>query len=111
MNQDIEFRNATDSDGNPTGGTVMGTGITITWQDGPLGRGKDRKEPTGAFVEGVLKAAKVRLEFYQESKYPCQENSEALMHVNEAIRILNERTTRREKEGVEGTHKTHATVR
>ena len=57
MLQRIHQDHHTDGNGNPTGGTTTGTGITIQWQDGPLGRGLDRKEPNGAFVEGVIVAA------------------------------------------------------
>ena len=46
----------TDSDGNPTGGVSSGRGFTISWQNGPLGRGEDRVEPNGAFVEDVIAA-------------------------------------------------------
>jgi len=52
--------NETDKDGNPTGGKVTGTGLLIEWQNGPLGRGADRKEPNGAFVETVIDAATPR---------------------------------------------------
>lgn len=45
--------NRVDADGNPAGGSLSGKGLSIEWQDGPLGRGADRKEPNGAFVETV----------------------------------------------------------
>ena len=68
MMQEITVANVSDPDGNPTGGSVRGTGITIDWQDGPLGRNGDRKAPNGAFVEGVILAAIRRLEYFQDSK-------------------------------------------
>jgi hypothetical protein len=46
-----------DTNGNPAGGATRSTGILIDWQNGPLGRGDERKEPNGAFVEGVIQAA------------------------------------------------------
>ena len=95
-------RNYIDSRGNPEGGEVIGTGITIVWQKGPLGRGTDRKEPNGAFVEDVIKAAISRLEFYQESKFACQHNEAALEHLKLALAVLNTRTQEREARGVEG---------
>ena len=49
-----------DENGNPAGGVSTGKGLTISWQNGPLGRiGTDeRSEPNGAFVEDVVGAAK-----------------------------------------------------
>ncbi len=78
--------NKTDEKGNPAGGTVRGAGLSIDWQDGPLGRGDDRQEPNGAFVETVIAAAKQRIEFYQGDqrpmaavgKFACRENAMAL---------------------------------
>lgn len=104
MNQEIVQTHILDADGNPTGGETTGTGITIYWQNGPLGRGADRKEPNGAFVEGVIQAALGRLEFFQANKFSCSENARAIEHLNRALLALNERTSRREKAGTEGTH-------
>jgi hypothetical protein len=33
--------NVKDEQGRPTGGVVVGTGFTIAWQNGPLGRGAE----------------------------------------------------------------------
>lgn len=104
MQQTLETINKVDDDGNPTGGSVRGTGISIDWQDGPLGRGDDRQEPNGAFVEGVIEAARQRIAFYNESKFRCRENSLAITKLEEALHWLNSRTARRESEGTEGTH-------
>ena len=46
-----------DKDGNPAGGVSSGRGFAISWQNGPLGRGVERREPNGAFVEDVIAAA------------------------------------------------------
>lgn len=97
-------QNINDVDGNPAGGTVDGVGLGITWQNGPLGRGEDRIEPNGAFVETVIDAARQRIEYYQESQFRCRENALAITKLEEALHWLNHRTTRREKENVEGTH-------
>ena len=104
MLADFEAQNHTDADNNPTGGYAQGTGMDITWQDGPLGRGEDRQVPNGAFVETVIAAAKQRIEFYNDGKFRCRENSIAITKLEEALLWLNSRTSRREKEGVEGTH-------
>ena len=93
-----------DKNENPAGGVTCGKGFTISWQNGPLGREPDRKEPNGAFVETIIAAAKDRLEFYQRSKFECSENAAALDYLNSALHILNNRTKDREDRKVEGTH-------
>lgn len=96
--------NRNDVEGNPDGGTVKGTGLDIQWQNGPLGRGPDRIEPNGAFVETVIDAAIQRIEYYQGSQFNCRENALALTKLEEALHWLNSRTNRRERQNVEGTH-------
>jgi hypothetical protein len=98
-------QNQSDEIGNPTGGNVRGTGLSIDWQNGPLGRGEDRKEPNGAFVETVIDAARQRIEFYQDSQFRCRENAIAITKLEEALLWLNKRTADREKRNVEGEHK------
>ena len=93
-----------DADGNPAGGTTSGTGFTIGWQNGPLGRGPDRVEPNGAFVEDVIDACADRIRYYQESRFACERNANALMHLEAALAELDARTKDREKRSVEGTH-------
>lgn len=93
-----------DSDGNPAGGTTYGPGFSIGWQNGPLGRGADRVEPNGAFVETIIAAAKDRLDFYQSSRFACDDNAEAVAHLEAALSVLNRRTAEREARSVEGTH-------
>lgn len=104
MRQKISETHETDENGNPTGGATTATGISISWQNGPLGRRADRKEPNGAFVEGVIQAAIGRLQFYQRSKFSCRENAIALTHLETALLWLQKRTADREEREVEGTH-------
>lgn len=107
MQQKISSKHGLDAAGNPAGGRTIGVGICIDWQDGPLGRGPDRKDPSGAFVEGVLAAAIDRLEFYQTTnngKYRCRENSIAITKLEEALHWLDHRTANREARKVEGTY-------
>jgi hypothetical protein len=124
MRQPIEANHFQDIEENPAGGRTTGTGIQITWQNGPLGRHGDdctpetkpgemdsrchppcdRRAPNGAFVEGVIAAAKDRLEFYQRGKFACDENAAAIEHLDAALEALSSRTASREKAGVEGTH-------
>jgi hypothetical protein len=107
MKQKLEEKHVLDQNSNPAGGSTTGTGIGIEWQDGPLGRGADRKEPNGAFVEGVVQAAIGRLQFYQKAaggKFSCRENAIALTHLETALLWLEKRTADREEREVEGTH-------
>ena len=96
----------TDVDGNDAGGTTFGQGFAIGWQNGPLGRGPDRIDPNGAFVEDIIQAAIGRLEFYQNSAFYCEANRNALNHLSKALEYLENRTRNREARGVEGTHET-----
>ena len=105
MQQNFEAVNNLDSQGKPAGGHVSGVGLSIQWQNGPLGRGKDRLEPNGAFVETVIAAALQRIEHYQDTEFRCRENALAITKLEEALHWLQSRTQRREVAGVEGTHK------
>lgn len=103
----FESRNDVDGNGNPAGGTVKGIGLEISWQNGPLGRGSDRTEPNGAFVETVIAATIQRIEFYQTAsngKFKSRENAVAITKLEEAGMWLNKRTQDREARQVEGTH-------
>ena len=104
MNQPFEAKNFDDPSGNPAGGSVRGVGLEIDWQNGPLGRGAERLEPNGAFVETVIAAAIQRIEYYNAGKFRCRENSLAITHLEEALHWLNHRTAAREARQVEGTH-------
>lgn len=105
MKQQFEAENHNDENGKPAGGFVEATGLRIDWQDGPLGRGEDRQEPNGSFVETVIAAAKQRIEYYNENtEFRCRENSMAITKLDEALHWLEHRTKAREERGVEGTH-------
>ena len=104
--QNCTVTNTTDDNENPTGGQVVGVGLEITWQDGPLG-GENQEAPNGAFVETVISAALQRIEFYQAAsggKFSCAENDLAIQHLGMALDALNNRTKEREARQVEGTH-------
>ncbi len=102
MRQKIKSEFESDAEGNPNGGETNATGITIHWQRGPLGQGPNRKDPNGAFVEGVILAAIDRLNFYQASKFKCRENSLAITKLEEALHWLDHRTADRMARSVEG---------
>jgi hypothetical protein len=103
MKQVITCENNVDANGNPAGGAVSGKGILIMWQNGPLGRGTERKEPNGCFVETVIEASIQRIEHYQTTKFESPNNARALEHLREAVRELQTRTNERESRNVEGT--------
>src|SRR5258708_3047247 len=102
--QKLEIQNKLDENGIPTGGSVHGIGIAISWQDGALGRDAGRKEQTGAYVEDILGACLDRLKYYQNTKFSCPENVLAASEIEGAIKWLRMRTEDREKRLVEGTH-------
>ncbi len=96
-------QNRLDEEGRPAGGYVYGTGLTISWQDGPLGRDENRFKPNGAFVETVIAGVIQRIAHYQEH-FPCEENGIALLGLDQALDALNGRTQRREAAKTEGTY-------
>lgn len=107
MKDTFDAHNELDANGNPSGGSVSGVGLSISWQIGPLGRGADRQLPNGAFVETVIDAARQRIEFYQKAsngKFACRENAIAITKLEEALLWLDKRTRDREARQVEGTH-------
>jgi len=93
-----------DENGNPAGGTTFGQGFAIGWQNGPLGRGEDRKEPNGAFVEDIIAVALDRIEFYQDSPFACEANASVWQLLQAALDELQKRAQEREQRAVEGTH-------
>ena len=105
--QELTCTNKTDADGNPTGGEVVGTGLTIHWHNGP--RTPDAEgnmaPSNGAFVEDAIYAAKQRLEFLQSSEYATDENQEAIEHLHQALVALDKRRKDRQARGVEEQHK------
>jgi len=99
--------NWNDKDGNPGGGVASGRGFAISWQNGPLGsdiEGADDLEPNGAQVEDVIEALIERLRFFQDSKFHCTENMEAIEGLLAAKVALYKRTSERKKRGVEGKY-------
>lgn len=104
MKQQFMSQHWNDENGNPAGGVSDATGITVSWQNGPLQVDGERRDPSGAFVETVIAIAADRLEFYQGSKFLCEENAKALEHLYAALAVLDQRTKSREARGVEGTH-------
>jgi len=98
--ESIHYKN---QEGNLIGGKSSGIGFNIEWQNGPLYLEGKRIEPNGAFVETLLEVVKDRINFYQESKFNCQENDDAINYINKALEALNNRTKKRQERKVEGT--------
>ncbi|MGD1941856.1 MAG: hypothetical protein ACFB0G_11140 [Leptolyngbyaceae cyanobacterium] len=95
-------KNWTTPDGLHDGGCSYGPGYCITWQRGPLNEGDGRN---GAFLLDVLGACMVQLEYYQNSRFECEENRQALLSLTETINHLQSRRDRRAQEGTLGTTK------
>jgi len=119
MTQDLVQVHRTDQYDNPDGGETVGLGLQIRWQQGstvawkvdPCDPGMGREvpiDPNGCFVQTVIEAAIGRLEYYQTTKFACEENAEAIIHLVDALTALYYRTARREGAGVAGTHGTTA---
>ena len=106
----------TDDTGNPGGGYAKWRTLAahpsesqpipsqLFWQDGPLDRAAGQP-PNGVFVEDVLEACRRRLVFYQEGRFPADENAVAMGHIVAAISALMERRVARRKRKVEGQHR------
>lgn len=116
INPSLRAINGTDSNDNPTGGSVglivrnVNTdnleALRILWQNGPRGlEDGTLTEPNGAFVEDVLWAALQRLEFFNSNrKFMCRANSLAITHIEQALQALKDRQLERSHRGVEGKH-------
>ena len=90
MRQGFYSEHWNDENGNPAGGVSTGTGFTISWQNGPLGRSENRREPNGAFVEDIIDAVRDRIAYYQESQFDCRENEKAILCLEKALIWLNQ---------------------
>jgi len=101
----LKIENYTDGKGNPAGGIVECVGLTVKWQDGPLGAPPG--EPNGAQVEELLEACISRLLFYQTAaggRFGCNENLDAIGNIQAALEHLKARTRNRVERRVEGTN-------
>lgn len=99
MLQAYEHQNLTTPDGDPAGGYVKGVGLSIEWQNGPLGSGQ---EPNGAFLETVVDACIKRLEHHQSGPFYRDENQRALSRLRDALFWLTVRAQSREERGIQG---------
>jgi hypothetical protein len=74
--------------------------IGINWQRGPL----NEEGRNGAFVIEVLEAVRSQIQYFQDSKFACEENATALSHIDLALTALNCRRNRRQTQNILGTH-------
>lgn len=96
-----------DNTNAPDGGEYESLGLSIKWQRGPLKLPGETEllPPNGAFVETVIEAAIRRLQFYQLTRFKCEENAEAIEHLQKAMDAVQARIKRRAEAGILGTHK------
>jgi len=78
----------------------------INFQDGPV------KEygVNGLHQEDLLAIVIDRLQSFQKGDFRCRENAIALTKIEEAMLWLNNRTSERQKQGVEGTNVVHKEI-
>lgn len=76
------------------------TCLKVLFQNGPI----SEAGVNGVTQEVLLAIVADRLRSFQAGPYACEENQNALDHVEAAQRWLHERTKERLHRGVEGTH-------
>ncbi|MGF7151323.1 hypothetical protein FHS96_004986 [Sphingomonas zeicaulis] len=72
----------------------------ILFQNGPIGE----VGVNGLTQEVLLAIVADRLRAFQAGPFACRANEHALVHVEEAMHWLQQRTIERMRRGVEGTH-------
>jgi hypothetical protein len=95
IDQDVHSHHHTDNTGSPAGGYAEGLGILIRWQNGPTVVRGVAQEPNGAFVEGVVRSAITRLEYYDAIGLGSADTAEALDHLKAALSALDADTIAR----------------
>lgn len=76
------------------------THATILFQNGTI----PDKGVNGVTQEALLAIVADRLRSFQAGPFACKENACALTHIEEAMHWLQQRTIKRMRRGVEGTH-------
>lgn len=74
----------------------------ISFQNGPIN--EDGNGVNGLTHEVMLAIVADRLRSFQDGPYSCKENACALTKIEEAMHWLQQRTIKRMRRGVEGTH-------
>lgn len=81
------------------GGRMTSAGILF--QKGPR---TDHNARMGVLDCDLLEIVRDRLTAFQAGPYACEENAEALFHIEEALRWMAKRVENRSKRGVLGTY-------
>ncbi|BDR10692.1 ABC transporter ATPase [Comamonas thiooxydans] len=76
------------------------TATVIRFQNGPI----NEVGVNGLTQEALLAVVVDRLRSFQSGPFSCRENALALTKIEEAMHWLQQRTIRRMRAGVEGTH-------
>lgn len=78
---------------------ITGYAGYVHFQEGPI------KEygVNGIANEDALVMVLVRLEGFQKTQFACEENAQAIEHIEAALKVLRERTNKRATRNVEGT--------
>jgi hypothetical protein len=97
---DVTGYDATDNKSFAFGARSTSSGVTILFQNGPIG-----DAGVNGITQEVLLAIIIdRLESFQKGQFACRENAIALTHLETAKLWLFKRTLDRMARGVEGTH-------
>lgn len=72
--------------------------LTVNFQSAPV----PNVGVNGVTIEALLAICAHRLECFQGGEFPCEENAEALQHIEAALQSLHNRTDRRMNFGYEG---------
>ena len=75
--------------------------VVVLFQNGPI----SDAGVNGVTHEALLAIVADRLRSFQAGAFACKENACALTHIEEAQHWLQQRTLKRMRRGVEGTHK------
>lgn len=82
---------------------LMNEYISVKFQEGPI----QENGVNGAQIEDVIDMLVDRLQGFQQGGFPCRENALAITKLEEARLWLNERTRKRQVQGVEGRNIKH----
>lgn len=78
--------------------------LRIGFQHGPRG---EATSTAGVFDDDLLAVVEDRMTGFQTGPFACQENADALAHIQAAREALGLRVARRVKKGVLGANKEH----
>ncbi|MBE5093578.1 hypothetical protein [Bacillus thuringiensis] len=77
--------------------------INVKFQEGPI----QDNGVNGAQIEDVIDMLVERLQGLQQGDFPCYENGFAIVKLTEARMWLNDRTRKRQLQGLEGKYVEH----